>query len=78
MTTDYKYKDSPQSAEGPASFDGLDKEGFSGGDKRFNKWPTTLKSAIQAVLDHVPAKQRGEYYDILRDVFMEMEQDEEE
>lgn len=71
-------KNNSTSVDGPDTPDGTDKDGFTGGDKRLNVWPTTFDSAKQALLDFVPQKQRGEYEDILLDVFMEMESDEEE
>lgn len=70
-------KSSLRSGDGHDTPDGTDKDGFSGGDKRLNVWPTTFESAKQALLDFVPQSQRREYEDILGDVFMEMESEEE-
>lgn len=52
-------------------------------DKELNRWPTTFDSALEALIENIPAEHRSGYQDILYDVFMEkpwdnQESDEEE
>jgi hypothetical protein len=49
--------------------DGLDRDGFPGGDRRFNSWPTTLDSAIEAVLEHVHPINRHKFVEAFQELF---------
>lgn len=54
--------------EGPDTPDGYDVDGFPGGDRRNNVYPTTRESALNALLDFVPEKDRSEIRGMIRDV----------
>lgn len=53
---------------GPDTPDGYDVDGFPGGDRRNNVYPTTRESALNALLDFVPEKDRSEICGMIRDV----------
>lgn len=53
---------------GPDVPDGYDSDGFPGGDKRNNVYPTTRESALNALMDFVPEKDRSEIRSMIRDV----------
>jgi len=43
---------------GPDVSDGLDSEGFKGGDQRHGHRPTTLESALRYLAEFIPADER--------------------
>lgn len=53
---------------GPDVSDGLDSDGFEGGDRRANHYPTTRESALNALLDFIPKECRSEIEDMFRDI----------
>lgn len=53
---------------GPDTPDGYDVDGFPGGDRRNNVYPTTRESALNALLDFVPEKDCSEIRGMIRDV----------
>ncbi len=53
---------------GPDVGDGLDSDGFPGGDRRMNAYPTTRESALQALLDFIPKEHRRETEVLINEV----------